>query len=107
MSDPNLTPQTENPTQAPASLVRCVTGAVISGGLSFAVYSLMIAIATNFATKPIHSDNPLVWKISSAVRTLVVGVFALGSGIFGIVAIGLLALAIQSIIQQLTKPKSS
>ncbi|MEA5503333.1 DUF3082 domain-containing protein [Halotia wernerae UHCC 0503] len=107
MNDPNLTPQTETPTPVPPSLLRCVTGAVISGGLSFAVYSLMIAIATNFATKPIHSDNLLTLRISSAVRTLVVGVFALGSGIFGIVAIGLLALAIQSIIQQLTKPKNS
>ncbi len=103
MNDPNLTPQTETP----PSLLRCVTGAVISGGLGFAVYSVMIAIATNFATKPIHSDNVLTLRISSAVRTLVVGVFALGSGIFGIVAIGLLALAVQSIIQQLTKPKNS
>jgi hypothetical protein len=38
---------------------------------------------------------------------LVVGVVALGTGIFGIVAIGLLALAIQLVVQQLTKPKNS
>jgi hypothetical protein len=67
----------------------------------------MISIATTFAAKPIHSDNPMVVNIGSAVRTLVVGVVALGTGIFGIVAIGLLALAIQLVVQQLTKPKNS
>ncbi|NDJ23344.1 DUF3082 domain-containing protein [Nostoc sp. B(2019)] len=107
MSDPNITQQAEAQERVTASPLRCLTGAVISGGMSFAVYSLMIAIATNFATKPIHSVNPLVVKISSAVRTLVVGVFALGSGVFGIVAVGLLALGVQLLVQQLTKHKSS
>ncbi|MEH1843653.1 MAG: DUF3082 domain-containing protein [Nostoc sp.] len=107
MSDQNLTPQTDTKIQVSASPLRCLTGAVISGGMGFALYSLMIAIATNFATKPIHSINPLVVKISSAVRTLVVGVVALGSGVFGIVAIGLLALGVQLLVQELSKQKSS
>ncbi len=107
MNDQKLTPQTDTKVQVSTSPLRCLTGAVISGGMGFAGYSLMIAIATNFATKPIHSINPLVVKISSAVRTLVVGVVALGSGIFGIVAIGLLALGVQLLVQQLTKEKSS
>jgi len=107
MNDQKLTLQTDTKVQVSTSPLRCLTGAVISGGMGFAVYSLMIAIATNFATKPIHSINPLVVKISSAVRTLVVGVVALGSGIFGIVAIGLLALGVQLLVQQLTKEKSS
>lgn len=107
MSDQNLTPQTDTKIQATASPLRCLTGGVISGGMAFALYSLMIAIATNFAAKPIHSINPLVVKISSAVRTLVVGVVALGSGISAIVAIGLLALGIQLLVQELTKQKSS
>lgn len=107
MSDQNLTPQTEAQVQILPTVLRSVTGAVISGGLGFALYSLMIAIATNFATKPIHSANVLVVRITSAVRTLVVGVVALGSGIFAIVAIGLLALAVQMLVQELTKPKNS
>ena len=86
-------------TTAPPTPLRCITGATISGGLAFAMYSLMIAIATTFASKPIHSDNQIVINIASAVRTLVVGVAALGMGIFSIVAIGLLALAIQLLIQ--------
>ncbi|MEH2290242.1 DUF3082 domain-containing protein [Nostoc sp.] len=107
MNDQNLTPQIDAKKQVTASPLRCFTGAVISGGMGFAAYSLMIAIATNFASKPIHSINPLVVKISSAVRTLVVGVVALGSGIFAIVAIGLLALGVQLLVQQVTKQKSS
>ena len=86
-------------TTAPPTPLKCITGATISGGLAFAMYSLMIAIATTFASKPIHSDNQIVINIASAVRTLVVGVVALGMGIFSIVAIGLLALAIQLLIR--------
>jgi hypothetical protein len=107
MSEPNLTPPTQTPTQVTSSPLRCVTGATISGTLAFAAYSLMIAIATTFATKPIHSDNQIVIRIASAVRTLVVGVVALGAGIFGIVAVGLLALAVQLLVQQYTKSKNS
>lgn len=47
-------------TTAPPTPLRCITGATISGGLAFAMYSLMIAIATTFASKPIHSDNQIV-----------------------------------------------
>ena len=83
--------------------VRCLTGALMSGGLAIALYSLTVAIARNFAAKPIHSDNPAVVNIASAVRTLVVGIAALGAGIFGVVAIGLVALAIQVSIQRIIK----
>ncbi|HEY9803157.1 MAG TPA: DUF3082 domain-containing protein [Leptolyngbyaceae cyanobacterium] len=103
----NQTQPTDTPTQVPPTPLRCITGAAISGGLGYALYLLMISIATTFAKKPIHSDNQLVISLTSAVRTLVVGVVALGTGIFGIVTIGLLALAVQLLIQQLTKPKSN
>lgn len=106
MSNPKVT-QSEAENQVPPTPLRCISGAVFSGGLGYAMYSLMISIATTFAIKPIHSDNPMVVNIASAVRTLVVGVVALGSGIFGIVAIGLLGLAMQLLLQQLTKPKKS
>ncbi|WP_353929664.1 DUF3082 domain-containing protein [Okeanomitos corallinicola TIOX110] len=107
MNEPKVKPAEANPGQIPPTPLRCITGAVMSGGFAFAMYSLMIAIATTFANKPIHSDNQVVINIGSAVRTLVVGVVALGTGIFGIVTLGLLALAIQLLIQQLTTPKSN
>ncbi|PLZ97610.1 hypothetical protein CEN45_09005 [Fischerella thermalis CCMEE 5198] len=101
MSEPE-----ETQTQAKATPSRSLIGAVISGALAFAAYSLMSAIATSFAAKPLHSDNVIVLRISSAVRTLVLGIAALGSGVFAIVAIGLVALAIQLFFQQLAKRES-
>lgn len=107
MTDPNTTPKPDNSPENQPTPLRCLTGAVISGTVGYACYALMVSIATTFANKPIHSDNPLVLNISSAVRTLVVGVIALGTGIFGIVTLGLIALAIQLIFQQLTTKKES
>ena len=105
MTEENLTKsteETENQEENQPTPTRCITGALICGGLGFAMYKLMISIATTFANKPVTSDNPMVVSISSAVRTLVVGVVALGTGIFGIVGVGLLALAVQLVIKQLT-----
>lgn len=94
MNNPKLT---ESSTEPPTPL-RCLTGALISGGLAIALYSLTAAIAQTFATKPIHSNNVAVVNIASAVRTLVVGMSALATGIFGLVAIGLVALAVQVLL---------
>ncbi len=102
MSEEKLSEQTENQEENQPTPLRCFAGATISGGLGFALYKLMVSIATTFANKPITSDNPMVVSISSAVRTLVVGIVALGTGIFGIVGIGLFALGIQLLIKQLT-----
>lgn len=107
----NPTP-TENPASQsadtappPPTPLRCLSGALISFGLAIALYSLTVSIAQTFAAKPIHSDNPIVVNIAAAVRTLVVGITALGTGIFGLVAIGLVALAIQIVIQKMTNNK--
>ncbi len=107
MNQPQETSSAASSTPVPATPLRCIMGSTISGGFAFATYSLMIAIATTFANKPTHSDNQTVINIASAVRTLVVGIVALGAGIFGLVALGLFALSIQLLIQQLTSPKSN
>ena len=108
MNDPTPTqnPDIVTAVQSPTPL-RCLTGALISGGLAIALYSLTTSIATTFAAKPIQSNNPAVLNITVAVRTLVVGMTALGTGIFGLVACGLVALAVQISIQQLTKVKGN
>jgi hypothetical protein len=100
MSDPNLIQQPETEKNS-ATPLRCLTGSIISGGLAIAVYSLLNAIAVSFATNPIHSQNQLTIRISSAVRTLVLGVFSLGTGVFAMVTLGLFALGVQLLIQQL------
>lgn len=79
----------------------------MAGVISYGLYRLTWAIAHTFATKPIHSTNPLVLKLAGAVRTLVVGIGALGTGVFGIATLGLLALGIQVLVQRLRTPSSS
>ena len=82
---------------------RCLVGAMISGPMAIALYFLTSSIAQTFAAKPIYSTNPVVLKIAVAVRTLVVGITALGTFVFGLVAVGLVLLAIQLSIQSLKK----
>ncbi|MBE9066897.1 DUF3082 domain-containing protein [Leptolyngbya cf. ectocarpi LEGE 11479] len=80
----------------------CFTGATMAGVLGMLCYRMMVAIATTFAAKPVVSDNTVVLNISVAVRTLVVGIVALGAGVFGITAVGLFLLGIQTLIKKFT-----
>uniref|UniRef100_A0ACD5GUF0 DUF3082 domain-containing protein n=1 Tax=Desertifilum tharense IPPAS B-1220 TaxID=1781255 RepID=A0ACD5GUF0_9CYAN len=98
MSDPNLSPQPQSPQKA--TPLRCLTGAVISGAIATALYWLTGSIVQTFANKPIHSDNPLTINLAVAVRTLVIGMGFLGTGIFAVATLGLVALAIQLLIQR-------
>ncbi|MCT7989129.1 DUF3082 domain-containing protein [Laspinema olomoucense] len=61
------------------------------------------AIASTFANKPIHSDNPIAVNISAAVRTLVTGVSTLATFIFAFAALGLFCLGLQLLFQKVTK----
>jgi hypothetical protein len=61
-----------------ATPLRCFTGSITAGTFSLLAYRLTISIATNFANRPVTSLNPAVVNISSAVRTLVIGMAALG-----------------------------
>lgn len=80
----------------------CFSGALMAGVLGMLCYRMMVAIATTFAAKPVVSDNTVVLNISVAVRTLVVGIVALGAGVFGITAVGLFLLGIQTLIKKFT-----
>ncbi|AFZ35994.1 hypothetical protein Sta7437_2460 [Stanieria cyanosphaera PCC 7437] len=89
-----------------ATPIRCFFGTVVSGGLAFGLYSLMSSIVQTYATKPVVADNLLVLRITVAVRTLVIGVAALGAGVFAFVALGLMLLGIQLTIQSLKEVSS-
>lgn len=105
MNNPTPTQNTPQPnTNQNPSPLRCLSGALIAGGLAIALYSLTVSIAQTFAAKPIHSDNPIVVNIGTAVRTLVVGVSTLATCLFGLVAIGLVALAVQVFFQLTQRP---
>lgn len=79
---------------------RYLTGAAISSAFAVAFYLMTSSIAHTFADKPVTSTNPVVVNISVAVRTLVVGITALGTGIFGLVGVGLVAYTIQLMVQR-------
>ena len=74
---------------------RCLTGALIAGVMSIALSAMTSKIAMTFATKPMIQKTTMANNIAAAVRTLVVGSTALGAAIFGIIALGLTALAIK------------
>lgn len=94
------TPSKPNPQTPAPTPVRCFLGALIACPFAFGLYSLTMAIATSFAEKPIASSNEMAIKISVMVRTLVVGMGALGTGIFGLTTVGLVALGIQLLFKK-------
>ena len=85
---------------------RCLSGAVIAGGFAIPLYYLSASISQSFASNPIHSKNPAVVNIGTAVRTLVLGISTLATAVFALVAIGLVALGVQVLIQQMTEKRS-
>ncbi|BAZ39538.1 hypothetical protein NIES4101_54920 [Calothrix sp. NIES-4101] len=100
MSEENITPEAKpNQDTVTTSPLRCLIGSLVAGGLAYGIYNLMNAIAISFASKPITTENEIVFRITIAVRTLVVGMAALGTGIFGLVAVGLFGLMVQTLIQ--------
>jgi hypothetical protein len=95
MSDPQNPP---TPESTPPTPLRCFIGALVAGGLGTAAYFLTTSIATTFANKP-PTGSALAVNISIAVRTLVVGTSTLATALFGITALGLVALGIQVMIK--------
>lgn len=93
----NLPP--DSPQSEPTSPLRCIGGAIVAAGIAFALYSLTTAIMQAFATHPI-TGNLTAQRIAAAVRTLVVGLSALGTGIFSFAAFGLLGLGIQLLLRR-------
>jgi uncharacterized membrane protein (DUF373 family) len=83
-------------------IAKALLGSGMASGLAILMYRVLSSIALTFASKPVTSDNVTVVNLSAAVRTLVMGVFALGTGVFGIAAIGLLLLALQMLFYRLT-----
>jgi Protein of unknown function (DUF3082) len=86
--------QTTPPKPLPSPL-NCLTGSLIAGIMSIGMYNITVRIATTFAAHPMIQKTTMAVNIASALKTLVVGATALGTGIFGIISIGLVGLAIQ------------
>jgi hypothetical protein len=81
------------------SPLRCLTGAIVSGGMAIGLYSLTGKIAITFAAQPTGNRTTMAVNIAAAVKTLVLGSTALGTAVFGIIAVSLVGLAIQVAIK--------
>ncbi|MEP0910548.1 DUF3082 domain-containing protein [Leptolyngbya sp. GB1-A1] len=100
-SPSKLNKTTDSSGYVPPTPLRCFTGSAIAAGFAYVLYLLTQSIVSSFAAKPLSSTNMLAARIGAAVRTLVVGISTMGTGIFLIAAIGLLALGIQLVFKQL------
>ncbi|NJL22835.1 MAG: DUF3082 domain-containing protein [Leptolyngbyaceae cyanobacterium SM1_3_5] len=100
--DPESTPVKS----VPPTPLRCTTGALIAGSLALVMYRLTMAMVSTYS-KPTEFNNPLAARLAGLVRSMIVGVSTLGTMVFGIVTLGLVALALQLLIQRLTKPQDS
>jgi hypothetical protein len=96
----SLTPNASAAKSTAPTPLRCFTGAIIAAPLAFALYRLTLVIVHSFANKPLPSQNELATKLAILVRTLVIGMSALGMGIFAIAALGLFALGIQLLLKR-------
>lgn len=110
---PDSTPS-QNPIPKTASQpgpLSCLSGSLLAGSIAILLYRLTTAISQSFAANPITSDNQTAITISIAVRTLVVGMSTLATGVFSIAALGLMALGMQILFQRLfrstTQPPNS
>jgi hypothetical protein len=79
---------------------------MIAGGIAAILYRLTLSIIETFANKPLPSGNYVAVNIAVAVRTLVMGMSAMATGIFAIATLGLVALGIQLLVQQLRQPST-
>jgi Protein of unknown function (DUF3082) len=90
----------------PLTPLRSLTGALIAGIMASLLYRLTMSVVHSFMAHPTITHNTIVRNISAAVRTLVVGGMTMGTGIFSLVAVGLVALAIKIAFQPASPPKS-
>lgn len=86
-----------------ATPLRCFFAAALSGIIAFLAYLMFNSIVQTYAAKAVTSTNPVVINLTAAVRTMVMGIVALGTGVFGVVAIGLFLLGIQVTVQSVRK----
>jgi hypothetical protein len=87
------------------SPLRSLTGALMAAAMGLLLYRLTTSIMQSFAAHPTVSHNTIVVNLSAAIRTLVVGLATMATGIFAFVTLGLVALAIQAVVQSLRSPK--
>jgi hypothetical protein len=90
----------------PLTPLRSLIGAAIAGVMAVLLYRLTTSVVQSLMAHPTSSHNQIVMSLSTAVRTLVIGSMTMGTGIFGLVTVGLIALALKLALQPASPPNS-
>ena len=101
---PDLKPDEISEEDLPSPL-RCWSGTAVASSMSFAAFLITRKVVANFASKP-PTGNDLALQIGATVRTLVMGIFTMATGVFGLIAVGLFLLGVKSLLESLKNPKS-
>jgi hypothetical protein len=70
-----------------------LVGSFGAAAIAYAAWHVLMGTANFYATHPFETEFYVVRRINGIVRTALVGMFALGSGISGVTALGLFLLA--------------
>jgi Protein of unknown function (DUF3082) len=75
--------------------VVAIAGSLFALGVAAALWTVTNAVAESFATHPVQSDLYVVQRAASVFRNVVMGLFALASGFFGVTGVGILLLGVR------------
>jgi Protein of unknown function (DUF3082) len=72
-----------------------IAGSLFALGVAAALWTVTNAVAESFATHPVQSDLYVVQRAASVFRNVVMGLFALASGFFGVTGVGIMLLGVR------------
>lgn len=72
-----------------------IAGSVFALAVAAALWTVTNAVAESFATHPVQSDLYVVQRAAAVFRNVVMGLFALASGFFGVTGMGIFLLGIR------------
>jgi Protein of unknown function (DUF3082) len=75
--------------------VVAIAGSLFALGVAAALWTVTNAVAESFATHPVQSDLYVVQRAASVFRNVVMGLFALASGFFGVTGVGIMLLGVR------------
>jgi hypothetical protein len=107
MTKSSSPPSASLDSEKPLTPLRSLTGALIAGIMASLLYRLTMSVVQSFMAHPTMTSNTIARNISAAVRTLVIGGMTMGTGIFSLAAVGLVALAIKLALQPALPPPPS
>lgn len=84
---------------------RCWLGTGVAGGMAAVMYILTLTIAQSFAQHT-PGGNALSLQLAVTVRTAVIGIAALGTGVFALIALGLFFLGVKVALPAKSSPSN-